>query len=371
MAGVSTVGVPEALSARAQEVADAFTTHAGPPVDAAGLLTGRAALLGLTAKGQTSAGGASRILRGADTWCAFTLSRPDDIAAVPALIEVDEVGADPWPQLQRWVSTRAAAAAVDRARLLGLPAAVLGEAAPRPPVTLPHGPRAQRSGRLLVVDMSSMWAGPLCGQLLGGADATVIKAESRRRPDGTRAGSAAFYDWMNRGKLSYAIEFDDHAAMQRLLAAADVVIEGSRPAALIRRGLGPGDIAPRAGRIWLRISGYGSDGDSGTRVAFGDDAAVAGGLVGAGSDGPVFVGDAIADPLTGLHAAAAVAEALTRGGGELVEVSMSATAAGYAGFVGGPVREPIEPATGASAPALGADDAAVQALLDERHSVSC
>ena len=368
---MNTVGVPEALSARAQKVADAFTTHAGVPVDAAALLTGRSALLGLTAKGQTSAGGATRILRGTDTWCAFTLSRPDDIAAVPALIEADDIDADPWPPLQRWVSTRTAAAAVRRARLLGLPAAVLGETTPGSPVTRPHGPRAQRSGRLLVVDMSSMWAGPLCGQLLRGTDATVIKAEGRRRPDGTRAGSGAFYDWMNRGKLSYALEFDDHAAMQRLLGAADIVIEGSRPAALLRRGLGPGDIAPRAGRIWLRISGYGCDGDAGTRVAFGDDAAVAGGLVGSGSDGPVFVGDAIADPLTGLHAAAAVAESLTRGGGELIEVSMSATAAGYTGFVDGPVREPIAPATGASASALGADDAAVHALLDERHSVSC
>lgn len=368
---MSTVGVPEALSARAQDVAAAFTMHTGVPVDAAALLTGRAALLGLTAKGQTSAGGATRILRGADTWCAFTLSRPDDIAAVPALIEADGVDADPWPQLRRWLSTRTAVAAVERARLLDLPAAVLGEVSSGAPVTRPHGPRGRQTGRLLVVDMSSMWAGPLCGQLLHGADATVIKVESPRRPDGTRAGSPAFYDWMNRGKLSYAVDFDDRAAMQRLLGAADVVIEGSRPAALVRRGLGPGDITPRAGRVWLRISGYGSHGDAGTRVAFGDDAAVAGGLVGRGPDGPVFVGDAIADPLTGLHAATAVAESLTRGGGELIEVSMSATAAGYAGFVGGPGRESIAPVPGAAASTLGADDAAVRALLDERHSVSC
>ena len=45
-------------------------------------------------------------------------------------------------------------------------------------------------------------------------------------------------------------------------------------------------------------------------MAFGDDAAVSGGLVG-GTDGePVFCGDAIADPLTGLHAALGVAESL-------------------------------------------------------------
>ncbi len=58
-----------------------------------------------------------------------------------------------------------------------------------------------------------------------------------------------------------------------------------------------------------------------------------------------------------------MAESLARGGGELIEVSMAATAAGYARFVDGPLREPIAPASGASASALGADDTAVRALL--------
>ena len=324
--------VPQALCARAQDTADAYTSRTGVVVDAATLLTGRAALLGLSANGQISAGGATRLLRAADTWCALTLSRPDDTAAVPALIEADDVGADPWR---------------------------------------PCGPRGTLRAPLLVADLSSMWAGPLCGQLLRGAGAIVVKAESPRRPDGTRTGSTAFFDWMNRGKLSYAVEFDDRTAMRRLLEAADVVIEASRPAALVRRGLGPTDVSPRAGRVWLRLTGYGSDGDMATRVAFGDDAAVAGGLVEYGTDGPVFVGDALADPLTGLHAATAVTDALARGGGELIEISMAATAAGYAGFVGGPAREPIRPQTGSPASALGADGAAVHALLDERHSVSC
>lgn len=373
---MSNVGVPEALIARAQDVADGFTGRTGVGVDAARLLTGRAALLGLARQGRLSAGGATRLLRAADTWCAFTLSRPDDAAAVPALIESDgpdhdNADHDPWPGLQHWVSTRSAAAAVQRARLLGIPAAILGEASAAAPVTRALGPRGAHPAGLLVVDLSSMWAGPLCGQLLRAAGATVIKVESRRRPDGTRSGPPAFYDWMNRGKLSYTVDFDDHATLNRLLSAADVVIEGSRPAALVRRGLGPDDIAPRAGRVWLRITGYGAAGEPGTRVAFGDDAAVAGGLVEYDTAGPLFVGDAIADPLTGLHAAAAVVDALANGGGELVELSMSATAAGYAGFVGGASREPIEPEPGPSASALGADEATVQVLLNERHSVSC
>jgi crotonobetainyl-CoA:carnitine CoA-transferase CaiB-like acyl-CoA transferase len=47
-------------------------------------------------------------------------------------------------------------------------------------------------------------------------------------------------------------------------------------------------------------------------VAFGDDAAVAGGLVGRSAAGPVFCGDAIADPLTGLESVLAVADSLPR-----------------------------------------------------------
>ncbi|EUA41139.1 coA-transferase III family protein [Mycobacterium avium subsp. avium 2285 (R)] len=131
---------------------------------------------------------------------------------------------------------------------------------------------------------------------------------------------------MNHGKLCYGIDFDrDADQLRELLTVSDIVIEGSRPAALRRRGLGPADIAPRPGRIWLQITAFDDD-----RPGFGDDAAVGGGLVGTSAAGPVFCGDAIADPLTGLHAALAVAESLGRGGGELIRLSMAGVAAGYA-----------------------------------------
>lgn len=131
---------------------------------------------------------------------------------------------------------------------------------------------------LLVVDLTSMWAGPLCGQLLARAGAVVVKVESPRRPDGTRGGDPAFFDWMNSGKLSYSIDFDKDADdLRALLAAADIVLEGSRPAALARRGLGPHECPPQPGRVWLRITGYGTGEPDAQRVAFGDDAAVAGG----------------------------------------------------------------------------------------------
>jgi crotonobetainyl-CoA:carnitine CoA-transferase CaiB-like acyl-CoA transferase len=233
---------------------------------------------------------------------------------------------------------------------------------------------------LLVVDLTSMWAGPLCGQLLARAGAVVIKVESPSRPDGTRAGDQRFFDWMNGGKLSYGKDFDrDQIALKNLLAAADIVLEGSRPAALARRGLGAQQCPARPGRVWLRVTGYGADGANATRVAFGDDAAVAGGLVGHRGTKPVFIGDAIADPLTGLESARAVTDSLGRGGGELIDVSMAAVAATYASLPAIPARRPAPavltaPAIGAPAGALGRDNAAVERLVavrSESLSASC
>ena len=181
-------------------------------VDAAEIITGRAALLGLAPNGRISAGGATRLMPGRDGWCALTLSRPDDVDAVPALLESDASATTRGRAVQHWVAGR------DRRR----------RHRPRPAARPPGGDTRRDARRaaadtstlgrsapprglsdLLVVDLSSMWAGPLCGQLLAQAGATVVKVESPARPDGTRAGPAAFFDWMNGGKLSYAADFDD------------------------------------------------------------------------------------------------------------------------------------------------------------------
>jgi hypothetical protein len=347
--------------ARAQAAADAFAAFTGVCVDAAELLTGRAALLGLSPPGRVSVGGASRLLRTADGWCALTLSRQDDIDAVSALVE--SAVTDPWTAAQLWAATTSGAEVTARARLLGLPAAALGETRAAPPkVTALGAPGKSRAAAgLLVVDLSSMWAGPLCGQLLARAGATVVKVETSARPDGTRAGSPVFFDWMNSGKLSYAVDFDDSSHLRRLLDSADVVIESSRPAALARRGLGP---AARDSQIWLRITGHGTDGERANWVAFGDDAAVSGGLVDGTDDEPTFCGDAIADPLTGLHAAQQAVESLSQGGGQLVELSMAAVAATYAADDRtAKTHCSAIPSANRHGPALGADNATVERLL--------
>jgi hypothetical protein len=348
----------------------------GVEVDAATVLAGRAAIMNLRRRGRISAGGATRLLATADGWCALALPRADDAAALPALMEVDAVTGDAWTALSHWAATRSTEAVVARAQLLDIAAAALGEAGAEPPAVRVCGGSAgpRRPDGLLVADLSSLWAGPLCAQVLALAGAAVVKVESPSRPDGTRSGEPAFYDWMNFGKLSYAVDFDSGSdALRRLLSAADIVIEGSRPAALRRRRLSAEDLPGRPGRIWLRIRGYR---DQPHRPAFGDDAAVAGGLVGAAGDGPVFCGDAIADPLSGLEAARAVGESLRRGGGEVVDVSMAQVAAGYAALPQSsnstaPANRPQPPPAGASASPLGADNAAVQHLVSERTSATC
>jgi crotonobetainyl-CoA:carnitine CoA-transferase CaiB-like acyl-CoA transferase len=258
--------------------------------------------------------------------------------------------------------------------LLGLPVGVLGETAAAPTHVRAVGRRAEPPALadLVVVDMSSMWAGPLCGRLLARAGATVIKVESAARPDGTRSGPEAFFDWVNAGKLSYEADFDHPEALRRALAAADVVIESSRPAALTRRGLGPRDVPARDGRIWVRITGHGADGERGDWVAFGDDAAVSGGLVGGTVDEPDFCGDAIADPLTGMQAALDVFRSRARGGGELIDLSMAAVAASHAVMSDtDEILCGVAPLIDRKAADLGSDNAAVERLVAERLAPAC
>jgi hypothetical protein len=365
-----------AVLSEARRVADEAARLLQVDIDAAVLLTGRAALLGLSRRGCVAAGGATRLLATSDSWCTVALPRADDVAAVPALLQMNSEPDDMWAALAGWATAQCAATVVSRAVLLDIAAAMLGEATAAEPVIrrhgVPAGPRAPAG--LLVADLSSLWAGPLCGRLLAQAGAVVVKVESPVRPDGTRRGAPSFFDWMNSEKLSLAAHFDaDRELLRSLLAVADVVIEGSRPAALRRRRLSVNDVPARPGRVWVRISGHLGEPD---RPAFGDDAAVAGGLVGSSPTGPVFCGDAIADPLSGLEAARAVARSLRRGGGEVIDVSMAAVAARYAGLpqaTNGAARvvSPRPPPPSPPAAPLGADNAAVQRLVSDRLSGAC
>ena len=312
-------------------------------VRVAALLTDRAAWRGLAPGGRVSAGGRCRMLRTSDGWVALTLARPSDLASVPALVGPDRAEAPPrpagtepeWALVSAWAAGMPASVVAARAQLLGLPASPVPgrRPAPRAPWRVSRlgpstGPARRRPQ---VVDLSAMWAGPLCAHLLSLAGAEVVKVEDPDRPDAARTGDPQLFALLHRGHRSVALPFstaEGAAELGRLLETADVVIEGSRPRALAALGLGPERFcASRPGRTWVSITGHGRVGRRSNWVAFGDDAAAGAGLVAAGPDGPVFCGDAIADPVTGLYAATAALASVAAGGGHLVDCALSRAAA--------------------------------------------
>jgi crotonobetainyl-CoA:carnitine CoA-transferase CaiB-like acyl-CoA transferase len=137
---------------------------------------------------------------------------------------------------------------------------------------------------------------------------------------------------MNGGKQSLALDIDSDLGrrqLQALLERADIVIESNRPRALRQLGIEPAAIVRgRPGLTWLCITGYGQDEPESSWVAFGDDAAAAAGLTATADCGtPVFCGDAVADPLTGLHATVAALASWLTGGGRLLDISLRNVAA--------------------------------------------
>jgi crotonobetainyl-CoA:carnitine CoA-transferase CaiB-like acyl-CoA transferase len=219
-----------------------------------------------------------------------------------------------------------------------------------------------------VVDLSALWAGPLCGELLARAGADVVKVESLARPDGARHGPAAFFDLMNGPKRSVALDLATSGGqrdLRRLIDAADVVIESARPRALEQMGIVAAEVlrGPAGPQVWTSITSHGRGPGQADRVGFGDVAAAAGGLVAHDDQGPCFLADAVADPLCGLVAAAAVLEALVAGGRWLLSVALAPLSAAVAGPAfsvhGAPAHPPRARPAVRPAPPLGSDTAAV------------
>jgi crotonobetainyl-CoA:carnitine CoA-transferase CaiB-like acyl-CoA transferase len=173
-----------------------------------------------------------------------------------------------------------------------------------------------------VLDLSALWAGPLAAHLLWQAGCNVIKVESRSRPDAMRQGQPDFFALLNQGKAGVALDLRENtgrATLLGLIADADIVLEAARPRALEQLGIDANQlVATHPGLIWLTITGHGATGDAAGWVGFGDDCGIAGGLGAAMLDAtgrPGFVGDAIADPLTGIFAALAALTAWDAGQG--------------------------------------------------------
>ncbi|ODU07715.1 MAG: acyl-CoA transferase [Pseudonocardia sp. SCN 72-86] len=266
-------------------------------VDGAALLGERAAFTGRTRAGRVSVGGSCRLLRLANGWAAVSCARTDDAALLGALVE-EALPEDPWPSLAAALATMPAATFDERAELLSIAAGSIRRREPAPPVIL--GLPIDLTGQL-VVSFGALWAAPLCAQLLATRGARVVTVETLQRPDGARRGDPRFYGLLHA--YDRVVQLDpvgDADALHALVGAADIVIEASRPRALRAWGIDAVAEVDR-GATWVSITAAGR---ASGRIGFGDDVAASAGLVACDSEGlPVFVGDAIADPLAGLTAA--------------------------------------------------------------------
>lgn len=178
-----------------------------------------------------------------------------------------------------------------------------------------------------VVDLSRNIAGPLCTMLLGDLGADVVKVE---RPDGgdesrnhaTEAGVSPYFAALNRNKRSVCLDLKDedgHAMLAALLTRADVLVDNFRPGALDRMGFGDDRLARDfPGLLVGHISGFGPTGPWAQATAYDHIIQGFSGLM--SLTGPAGVGGyrtntSVADVVTGLFTATALAASLRGRGG--------------------------------------------------------
>jgi crotonobetainyl-CoA:carnitine CoA-transferase CaiB-like acyl-CoA transferase len=198
---------------------------------------------------------------------------------------------------------------------------------------------------LKVIDLSQGVAGPYCAMLLAQYGAEVIKVEPPEGGDWSRTIGVTYGDQTaysipsNLGKRSIALDLksqDGRQVLWRLLAGADVFIQGFRPGVIERLGFGYPVVSEREPRIiYLSISGFGPAGPLAERPAMDPVLQAFTGLLAenVGEDGVPHRTPIIAiDMSTALYAFVALAPALyarrNESRGRLIEASLLQSAAG-------------------------------------------
>ncbi|MFB9125495.1 CoA transferase [Paraburkholderia dipogonis] len=188
-----------------------------------------------------------------------------------------------------------------------------------------------------VLDLSRVLAGPWAGQLLADLGADVVKVERPGAGDDTRAwgppwlndsdgnstGESAYYLSANRNKRSVTIDIasaEGQNLVRQLASKADVVLENFKVAGLAQYGLDYVSlkaINPRL--VYCSITGFGQTGPYASRAGYDFLIQGMGGLMsltgrpdGTEGAGPMKVGVALTDIMTGLYATVAVLAALKR-----------------------------------------------------------
>ena len=163
-----------------------------------------------------------------------------------------------------------------------------------------------------VLDLSRILAGPYCAQMLADLGATVTKVEAPWCDD-TRGwgppflpdGNAAYHLSCNRGKeIIFHNLKEDKVEIQKLISQSDVVIENFRPGQL-ERLIGP---IPKE-VILCSITGFGQTGPRSQEPGYDLALQAMSGIMsitGEPDGGPVKVGVAWIDIITGLYAGNAI-----------------------------------------------------------------
>jgi alpha-methylacyl-CoA racemase len=182
-----------------------------------------------------------------------------------------------------------------------------------------------------VVELGGIGPGPHAAMILADLGADVVRID---RPGGLRLGDQPALDPTLRGRRTVAVNLKDPMGVEtalRLVAKADVLLEGYRPGVTERLGVGPADCRARNPRlVYARMTGWGQDGPLAARA--GHDInylSLTGALhaIGRAGQRPVpplnLVGDFGGGSMLGvIGVLAALFEAQRSGRGQVVDVAM-------------------------------------------------
>lgn len=191
-----------------------------------------------------------------------------------------------------------------------------------------------------VIDLTRVLAGPYCTMILGDLGADVIKVEAPGGSDDTRqwgppyiGGESAYYLCANRNKRSICLDLksdEGKDALRRLVKQSDVIVQNFKNGTMEKWGLGYDQLKEINKQIiYCSITGFGATGPYKDLPGYDYIVQAMGGLMsitGTKESGPLKVGVAIADVLTGLYAAIGILAALHErnrsGEGQSIDISL-------------------------------------------------
>ena len=191
---------------------------------------------------------------------------------------------------------------------------------------------------LKVLDIATLFAGPVAAMLLGDYGADVLKIE-HPRGDNSRThgaphkGVSLWWKVIARNKRAITLYLgtkEGQAVFRRLARDADVIVENFRPGTLERWGLGYEALsADNPGLIMLRVTAFGQHGPYSHRAGFGTIAEAMSGfasITGQPDGPPTLPPFGLADGIAGISGALAVMMAVNArhrsGRGQVVDLAL-------------------------------------------------